>query len=70
MSFGKKIAKVGCPPRFIAMLRQFHNDMQARVQNDAKCSEPFSATYGIKKGGVMTPTLGSMISSAMLTDAF
>ena len=27
-------AKLGCPPRFIAMVRQFHDSMQARVQND------------------------------------
>ena len=30
------MAKFGCPPRFIAIanMRQFHDGMQARVQND------------------------------------
>ena len=28
------MAKFGCPPRFIAMVRQFHDCMQACVQND------------------------------------
>ena len=28
------MAKFSCPPRFIAMVRQFHDDMQARVQNE------------------------------------
>ena len=30
----KIIAKFGCPPRFIAMVRQFHDGIQACVQND------------------------------------
>ena len=29
----KSIAKFGCPPRFIAVVRQFHHGTQARVQN-------------------------------------
>ena len=32
--FWKIMAKFGCQPRFIAMLWQFHDDMQARVQNE------------------------------------
>ena len=35
------MAKFCCPPRFIAMVRQFHDGMQARVQNDGEFSEPF-----------------------------
>ena len=30
----KIMAKFGCPPRCIAIVRQFHDGMQARVQND------------------------------------
>ena len=64
------MAKFGCPPRFIAMVRQFHDDMQARVQNDGEFSEPFEVTNGVKQGYVMAPTLFSMMSSAMLMNAF
>ena len=32
----KIMAKFGCPPRRIAMVRQFHDGTQARVQNDGK----------------------------------
>ena len=39
----KIMAKFGSPPRFIAMMRQFHNGMQARVQNDGEFSEHCSA---------------------------
>ena len=66
----KIMSKFGCPPRYITMVRQFHDDMQARVQNDGEYSEPFPVTNGVKQGCVMAPTLFSMMFSAMLTDAF
>ena len=66
----KIMAKFGCPPRYIAMVRQFHDGMQARVQNDGEYIEPFPVTNGVKQGCVMAPTLFSMMFSAMLTDAF
>ena len=46
----KIMAKFGCPPRYIAMVRQFHDGMQARVQNDGEYSEPFPVTNGVKQG--------------------
>ena len=52
------------------MVLQFHDGMQARVQNDGEYSEPFLVTNGVKQGRVMAPTLFSMMFSAMLTDAF
>ena len=64
------MAKFGCPPRYIAIVRQFYDGMQARVQNDGEYSEPFPVTNGVKQGCVMAPTLFSMMFSAMLTDAF
>ena len=64
------MAKFGCPPRLIAMVWQFHDGMQARVQNDREYSEPFPVTNGVKLGRVMGPTRFSMMFSAMLTDAF
>ena len=65
----KMMAKFGCPPRYIAMVRQFHDGMQARVQNDGEYSEPFPVTNGVKQVCVMAPILFIMFSS-MLTDAF
>ena len=66
----KIMAKFDCPPRYIAMVRQFHDGMQTRVQNDGVYSEPFPVTNGVKQGCVMAPTLFSMMFSAMLTDVF
>ena len=46
----KIMAKFCCPSRFIAIVWQFHDDMQARVQNDGEYSEPFPVTNGVKQG--------------------
>ena len=66
----KIMAKLGCPTKFIAMFRQFHDGMLARVQNDGEFSDPFTVTNGVKQGCVLAPTLFSMMFSAMLTIAF
>ena len=52
------------------MVRQFHDGMLARVQNDGEFSDPFPVTNGVKQGCVLASTLLSMMFSAMLTDAF
>ena len=66
----KIVAKFGCPTKFIAMVRQFHNGMLARVQSDGEFSDPFPVTNGVKQGCVLASTLFSMMFSAMLTDTF
>ena len=66
----KIMAKFGCPAKFIAMVRQFHDGMLARVQNDGEFSDPFPVTNGVKQGCVLASTLFSMMFSAVLTDAF
>ena len=66
----KIMAKFGCPPRFIAMVPQFHDGMQARVQNDGEFYEPFEVTNGVKQGCVMAPTLFSMMLFRTVTLVF
>ena len=66
----KIMAKFGCPTKFIAMVRQFHDGMLARVQNEGEFSDPFPVTCGVKQGCILAPTLFSMMFSAMLTAAF
>ena len=62
----KIMAKFGCPARFIAMVRQFHDGMLARVQNNGEYSEPSPLTNGVKLDCILAPTLFSMMFSAML----
>ena len=52
------------------MVRQFHDGMLARVENDGEFSDSFPVTNGVKQGCVLVPTLFSMMFSAMLTAAF
>ena len=66
----KIMAKFVCPAKFIAMVRQFHDGMLTRVQNDGEFSDPFPVTNGVKQGCVLASTLFSMMFSAMVTDAF
>lgn len=64
------MAKYGCPTKFIIIIRQLHDGMQARVQDGGKSSEPFSDSNGVKQGCVLALTLFNLMFSAMLTDAF
>ena len=67
--FGKLLRSLSVRP-FIAIVRQFHEGMLARVQKDGEFSNPFPVTNGVKQGCVLAPTLISMRFSAMLTAAF
>ena len=51
------MTKFGCPAKFVAMLRQFHDGMLARFQNDGGFSDPFPVTNGVKQGCVLASTL-------------
>ena len=65
----KIMAKFGCPAKFVAMVRQFHDSINARVQDDGEYSEPFPVTNGVRQGCVLAPTLFCMVFLAMLSDA-
>ena len=52
------------------MVRQFHDGMLARVQNDGEFSDPFPVTNGVKQACVLASKLFGMMFSAMLTDDF
>ena len=64
------MAKYRYSRKFIAIVRQFHNGMLTRVQDNGETSEPFPVYNGVKQGCVLAPTLISLMFSAMLTDAF
>ena len=64
------MAKFGCPPSYIAMVWEFHDGMQACIQNDGEYPEPLPVTKGVKQGCVMAPTLFCMMFSVKPADAF
>ena len=67
-SYLKMLTKYVYVPISIAIVWQFHNDMQVRVQNFGKYYEPSPVTNRVKQGCVMAQTLFSMMFSAMLVD--
>ena len=62
------MAKFGCPDKFITMVRQFHEGMQASVIDNNDTSAAFPVNNGVKQGCVLAPTLFSMVFTAMLSD--
>ena len=66
----KLMTKCGCHAKFKAMVRQFHDGMLARVQNDGEFSDPLRVTNAVTQGYALASLLFSILFSAMLTDAF
>ena len=64
------MAKHSCPTKFFAIMRQFHDGMLARVQDNGETSAPFPVSNRVKQGCVLAPTLFSVMFSAMLSDTF
>ena len=52
------------------MVQHFHDDMQARVQDNSETSKPFPVSNRVKQGCVLAQTLFSYTLSAILTDTF
>ena len=60
------LRKIGCPDLFLDIIRSFHEEMVARVQDQGQTSEPVSVTNCTKQGCVMA----QLLFSAMLNGAF
>ncbi|BHF59170.1 hypothetical protein SprV_0100212600 [Sparganum proliferum] len=66
----KIMKKLGCPERFIQMVRQLHDGMMARVTDNGAVPEAFAVINGMKLGCVLAPTFFSLMLSAMLMVAY
>ena len=55
----KTVAKFGCPPRFIAMVRKFQDGIQASVQHGGEFSEPFHVTNECFGGSIAVLSLSA-----------
>ena len=66
----KIMAKFGIPEKFIAIIRSFHDEMQASVSVEGESSSAFQVTNGVKQGCVLAPTLFSIMFTGMLRIAF
>ena len=63
------LSKLGCPPRFVQIIRSFHDGMFCRVIENGDASDPFPVSNGVKQGCVLAPTLFSLVFAQMLSAA-
>jgi len=69
-SLWELLRKLGCPDKFVNIIKSFHDGMTARVVNLAGLSDQFTVQNGTKQGCVLAPLLFNIFYAAMLLDAF
>ena len=63
------LERLGCPPKFLSMVMQLHEDQRGQVRKSNDLSEPFMIFNGVKQGCVLAPTLFTIFFSMMLQRA-
>lgn len=61
---------IGCPPKLLAMVMSFHEDMYGQVLFDGNLSDRFPIRRGVKQGCTLAPTLFGIYFSLLLKYAF
>ena len=61
----ERLARAGVPEEMIAVIRQFHDGMQAQVRmDDGELSDWFEVTQGLRQGCVLSPLLFDIFFAA------
>ena len=63
------LSKLGCPTKFVNLIRQFPDDMTGQILSDGEALEPFSIYNGVKQGCVLTPVLFNLFFTCVLNHA-
>ena len=53
----KILGKMGCPDKFVNIIKSFHDDMKVWVSLSGELSDPISVENGVKQGDIPAPTL-------------
>jgi hypothetical protein len=61
------LAKLGCPPKLLAILQQLHEGQNGQVKCQGDLSDPFPIENGVK-GCVLAPTLFAIFFSLMFRE--
>jgi len=64
------LAKIGCPQKFINLIRSFHDGMMGQVIDGGEASTAFAITNRTKQGCVLAALLFSIFFAMMLLVAF
>lgn len=65
----KILSRLGCPPKFMKMITELHENQEGQVRLNGELSTPFPIRNGVKQGCVLAPTLFSLFFSSMLKQA-
>ena len=65
----KILARLGCPPKLLIILRQLHKGQQGQDKHNGSLSGNFPISNGLEQGCVLAPTLFSIFFSIMLREA-
>ena len=65
----KILARLGCPPKFLDILRHLHEGQQGQVKHNGSLSGSFHISNSVKQGCILAPTLFSIFFSIMLREA-
>ena len=60
------LSKFGCPPNFLTILQEFHNNMKTKVVVGGRMSGPFDVLVGVKQGCVLVPVINFFLVSVTL----
>ena len=61
----KTLSKFGCPPIFLAILRDFHDDMSEQIIYGGTSSEFFPVQVGVKQVCVLAPVIFNIFMTAV-----
>ena len=63
------LLKLGCPDKFVNIIRQFHDNMTGQVLCGGDISESFDICNGVKQGCVLAPVLFNLFFTCVLNHA-
>ena len=64
------LGKLGCPSKFIRIIRKLYTDVSARLIVDGELTQSFQYYSGVKQGCKLAPTLFGMYAAVLLLLAF
>ena len=66
----KILQKIGCPPKLLAIITSFDQEMQSTVCFDGATSYAFPVSSGVKQGCILAPTFFGIFFSMLLQYTF
>ena len=64
------LRKLGCPPKFIRIIKKLYTDVHARLIVDGELTQSLEYNSGVKQGCKLAPTLFGIYAEVLLWLAF